>query len=1154
MGELFERVRPVWPLEWTGELLTMDTTGRVEVEHFHRYLLARHLTRGLDVLDIASGDGYGSALIAQTAHSVIGVEIDRVAVEQASGVYVAHNLRFMKGSAQLIPLPDQSVDCVVSFETIEHSYDQKQFLKEIRRVLRTGGRLIISSPDRKVYSPQGGPSNQYHIRELTRNEFEKFLRSSFEYVTFLGQRPIVGSVMVREIGYDGPSDSMTFERLSGDRFKAVTGLDHPLYHVAFASDIPLPSLPESFYFERGSVEDAMVTLPALRLEHQRLQESLRVQIDEQMQTTMALEAAIKGERSRAKDLAAEIESLRARLLGLTNPFGFRLGSSLRRITSWSRYDAAYQVWKEYRKKRIERHEALKMIGDEYGVRLFFILYPLYKTVKPLWKLKSILAQTIGHERKGNPGKHTARKSRLGFRPEFKIDVRGTFDPSKRTMLLVSHDAFQHGAQILAFNLLEKFAPRYNVISVLLGPGALENAFRNMSFATIGPLPEKLRLTDHIHEPILNACRKFAPAFAIVNSIASREALIPLSRAGVPSVLLVHEFVSVFMPLDMPKIVSSAGQMVFSARRVWEDAVAVFPPLAGRPANIITQGPSRIPREWLDGKIADDEGKRVAEVMRPLGVDDNRVVVIGCGTVDLRKGVDLFISVAAALQKRLPSRRFRFVWVGKEVDHIYSRFLATQVDASGLHETMTFLEEVNSLEPVYALADIFLLSSRLDPFPNVAIDSMLAGLPVVCFENGSGVADMLSNHAGLKRLVVPYADASSAAEVIEQLSLDDFFRQTTKAAIRDLALSTFDMDRYVERLEKVTEKAALIRMQEEDDFATISRSDAFVVEYAAPPGFSGPRDDYVKNFVRASSCYGSNRRPFPGFHHGIYRNANPELNDPPFVNPLAHFIRNGQPQGPWLLDIIKPERSPSAQDQDQRVALHFHIHYPGLASELFRPLTVNETRLDIFVTASSDEGLHEITETAAKLRIAIKDIMIVPNRGRDVGPLLTLLGRRLIKDYEIVGHLHAKKTSSFPEHIGAVWRTFCVENLLGGKHAMMDLILDRFARNPKLGLVFPCDPNIIGWTLNRPPAEILLERMGIAANLPEHFFFPVGTMFWARTNAIAPLLELDLSWNDYPSEPLPYDGTILHAIERLFPVVAQHRGFEIAGTYVPGFTR
>jgi lipopolysaccharide biosynthesis protein len=289
---------------------------------------------------------------------------------------------------------------------------------------------------------------------------------------------------------------------------------------------------------------------------------------------------------------------------------------------------------------------------------------------------------------------------------------------------------------------------------------------------------------------------------------------------------------------------------------------------------------------------------------------------------------------------------------------------------------------------------------------------------------------------------------------------------------------------------------------------------------------------------------------------VYRNANPELNDPPFVNPFAHYLRNGQPPGPWLIDVIRPEHpAPVHNPSGPPTALHLHIYYPDLTAEMLRPLMANnQARPDLFVTVPSDEGLREVAETAAKLGITIKDIVAVPNRGRDVGPLLTLLGRRLIDHYEIVGHLHAKRSSSLTYPMGVAWRTFCVENLLGGKHAMMDLILDRFARDPKLGLIFPCDPNMIGWTVNRSLAEALLERMGIAADLPEDFFFPMGTMFWARTGAIAPLLELDLGWNDYPLEPVPYDGTILHAIERLFPVVAQHRGFKIAGTYVPGVTR
>jgi SAM-dependent methyltransferase len=264
MGELFERVRPIQPLEYTGERLTTGATGEVEVEHLHRYFLARDLTRGLDVLDIASGEGYGSALLAQTARSVVGVEIDSVAVEHARAGYGAGNLRYEQGSAQSIPLIDQSVDVVVSFETIEHFSEQEQFLTEIRRVLRPGGKLLISSPNRDLYCPPGTPPNPYHVRELNRTEFEKLLSANFAHVALLGQRPIIGSVIVREMGTEHPYEPLTFEHRSSDSFEASKGIDRALYYVAIASDAALPVLPESFYFELGAIDDVMVALPALR--------------------------------------------------------------------------------------------------------------------------------------------------------------------------------------------------------------------------------------------------------------------------------------------------------------------------------------------------------------------------------------------------------------------------------------------------------------------------------------------------------------------------------------------------------------------------------------------------------------------------------------------------------------------------------------------------------------------------------------------------------------------------------------------------------------------------------------------------------------------------------------------------------------------------
>ncbi|MBV9997062.1 MAG: class I SAM-dependent methyltransferase [Caulobacteraceae bacterium] len=235
--------------------MTTDSEGQVEIEHLHRYFLAREFVRGQDVLDVASGEGYGSAFLAQTARSVVGVEIDAAAVEHARSNYVAPNLRFEQGSAQAIPLGDQTVDAVVSFETVEHFYDQENFLTEIRRVLRPGGRLIISSPNRDIYSPAGTAPNPFHVRELTGDEFQKLISKYFKYHALLAQRPIRGSVIVQQQGVKGDVEPLSFDRREADRFEAYVGFQRELYYVAMASDAELPAFPNSFYFESNRVDN-----------------------------------------------------------------------------------------------------------------------------------------------------------------------------------------------------------------------------------------------------------------------------------------------------------------------------------------------------------------------------------------------------------------------------------------------------------------------------------------------------------------------------------------------------------------------------------------------------------------------------------------------------------------------------------------------------------------------------------------------------------------------------------------------------------------------------------------------------------------------------------------------------------------------------------
>lgn len=162
-------------MEFTGERLIIGGEGcqadtEIYQEHLARYEFAKRFVENKIVLDIATGTGYGAAMMAAAgAAEVCGGDIDEEAIQLARQNYQRDNLHFQVMTATKMPFSDNYFDIVVSFETIEHIWDYRDFLKEIFRVLLPGGKLILSTPNRKV-TRKMGIKNPFHIKEFTVEE------------------------------------------------------------------------------------------------------------------------------------------------------------------------------------------------------------------------------------------------------------------------------------------------------------------------------------------------------------------------------------------------------------------------------------------------------------------------------------------------------------------------------------------------------------------------------------------------------------------------------------------------------------------------------------------------------------------------------------------------------------------------------------------------------------------------------------------------------------------------------------------------------------------------------------------------------------------------------------------------------------------------
>ncbi|GAJ95792.1 rhamnan synthesis F family protein [Rhizobium rhizogenes] len=732
-----------------------------------------------------------------------------------------------------------------------------------------------------------------------------------------------------------------------------------------------------------------------------------------------------------------------------------------------------------------------------------------------------------------------------------------FDPNLDTVLVLAHEATRTGAPILGLNIINELRDSYNVIAVVMKTGSILPSFEKSAAATI-IIPPGVALDGWEGKALVEQLvARYRPLYAVANSSVTKSLAVHLEQFGVPVVALVHEFAMDSPPLgSLDELYQKASHIVFPTRIVAEDSQAMYPLLRGRNVLVFPQGPSVIPAK------SDEFAKESGTVDRPFA-KDGRFTVFGMGTITYRKGVDLFVSVADFLYRELNRDDFRFIWIGHHNpgDVRYKLAIEAHIKKSGLESVFEFLDEVDDLTPYFNAADLLFLSSRIDPLPNVAIDAALAGVPILCFKDATGFADILEQDAATSFLVAPYVRVDRAAKIIGDLIDKRAESSALSKSLKQYAKKTFDMKSYVARIDQLGRQAASAIKQIESDVTRVVDAKAFdKAFYFGEHGLAFDDTTAVKRYMngvrlawplsrRDAGIFV--RRPMVGFNPLIYDLNNPN-DSGSFRDPLTDFLAKGKPAGPWSHYVIRP--SEAVLEPNLRVAVHGHFHYTDLLDEFLQCLEVNETKPDLFITTTSEEKVREIQATLGKTRWSAKDVWTVPNKGRDIFSFIKDMPERLGRHYDIVGHLHGKKSGHVETAVGDRWRNFAWQHLLGNKYPMLDIIAAAFADHPNIGLVFPEDPHLNGWDLNEAVGIELAKRIGLTKPLPTHFDFPIGTMFWARPEALKPLFEMKLDLSEIPAEPLPIDGTILHALERLIPFAVEKAGFAYATTHVAGVNR
>ena len=769
--------------------------------------------------------------------------------------------------------------------------------------------------------------------------------------------------------------------------------------------------------------------------------------------------------------------------------------------------------------------------------------------------------------------HGRNEGRLCTSPDKIVEMdTSRLDVGKPTVVLLLGSAEGDNAR-LGQALVDELKLTRNVVVVLQDGGGDEQALAEAASALIGPLSAEV-VSDPRGARVLagRLGRRYAPRYVLAIGVHGAPLAVALREAGTPVVVLIDRFLDLRSRHALHRLYELSDAVVFPSEALRRDSMEAYGLLRQRRAYVMPCGLTTraMSRRSASQPLDPPSVSEAAETRATAGPVPAAAAfrVVGFGAPDLRGGLDIFIGVAAAFGRAHPELKAVFTWLvaadGGPSDEVEA-LLQRQFASEGLAGRLAF-GRLGGAEWSAAQIDAMVLCSRAYAVPVTEAEAAARGVPLLCLAE-SAFAELLNADPFSSWLVAPSGDVVALADAIARLIVDEHRRARAASAMRRLARRCFDTRAYARSLDEVgsacARRAEAVSRQADHLVQAGVTFDGYFRSTADSPLDEGDAARRYLHEMRSVDFTGPAvdehhpRRALPGFHPFVYARTAPDYQLERDGDPLVHFMQRGRPAGPWMHGVIRLDapRALAASGSALRAAIHGHFHYTDNVDEFLQALKANTARVDLFLTTTGEAAADRLRRAVEAYASGAAFVEVTPNLGRDIGPFLQLLGGGL-QGYDVVGHVHGKRsihTLDYDAEFGNRWRDFLWRQLIGPSVPVVDVVLAEFAADPQLGLVFPENEQFIGWEKNRESAAALAPRLKLET-LPEHIEFPAGTMFWVRPQALAALLEAGLKPEDYPPEPLPEDGTMLHALERMLPIVVQDAGFRYATTYDPRLTR